>query len=137
MLNWIRKLITGIDRTEAASERAATAMEGIADLLEQARDALKQRLQGAPDQTPAPALPDQEPAPAVRAGGRGSTCYRSSPQPRVHARPGYARPDAPRPGYLPSAGRSRDIERPDVRTQAERGNQGERYSLRTFPMRGG
>jgi hypothetical protein len=49
---------------EAVSERAATAMEGIADLLEQAHVALRQRLQGAPDQTPAPALPDQEPAPA-------------------------------------------------------------------------
>jgi hypothetical protein len=49
----------GLDLTEAASERAATAMEGIADLLEQAHVALRQRLQGAPDQTPAPALPDQ------------------------------------------------------------------------------
>jgi hypothetical protein len=34
-------------------------MEGIADLLEQAHAALRQRLTGAPETAPAPALPDQ------------------------------------------------------------------------------
>jgi hypothetical protein len=44
MFNWIKKLLGGMDRTEAASERAAAAMEGIADLLEKAHLALQQRL---------------------------------------------------------------------------------------------
>jgi hypothetical protein len=53
-----------MDRTEAASERAATAMEGIAELLEQAHVALRERLAGPAAPEPLPALPDQEPAPA-------------------------------------------------------------------------
>jgi hypothetical protein len=52
MFQWIKKLIGGMDRTEAASERAAVAMEGIADLLEKAHLALQQRL-GAAAETPA------------------------------------------------------------------------------------
>jgi hypothetical protein len=59
LLNWIRKLITGIDRTEAASERAAAAMKGIADLLEQAHVALRQRLISS---EPEPAEPLPAPA---------------------------------------------------------------------------
>jgi hypothetical protein len=43
-------------------------MEGIADLLEQAHVALRQRLSGAPDQTPAPALPDQAETQPARNG---------------------------------------------------------------------
>jgi hypothetical protein len=48
MFNWIKNLFAGLDRTEAASARAGQAMEDVATLLEQARDALRQRLQGAP-----------------------------------------------------------------------------------------
>jgi hypothetical protein len=44
MFNWIKKLVSGMDRTEAASVRAAVAVEGIADLLEKAHLALQQRL---------------------------------------------------------------------------------------------
>jgi hypothetical protein len=54
----------GLDRTEAASERAAVALEGIADLLEEAHAALRQRLAGPAAPEPLPALPEQEPAPA-------------------------------------------------------------------------
>jgi hypothetical protein len=57
MLNWIRKLFTGLDRTEAASDRAALALEGIADLLEQAHVALRQRLVGSSEPEPAEPLP--------------------------------------------------------------------------------
>jgi hypothetical protein len=53
MFHWIKKLFTGLDRTEAASERAAVALEGIADLLEKAHVALQQRLIGS-DQAPEP-----------------------------------------------------------------------------------
>jgi hypothetical protein len=44
MLNWLKRMLLGFDRTEAASERAAKAMEDIADSLESARDGLRQRL---------------------------------------------------------------------------------------------
>jgi hypothetical protein len=66
MLIWIKRLFGGFDRTEAASERAAVAMEGIADLLEEAHTALRQRLQGAPEA--ATALPDQAEAAPARNG---------------------------------------------------------------------
>jgi hypothetical protein len=56
----------GLDRTEAASERAAVAMEGIADLLEQAHVALRGRLQGVPE--PAPAVQDQAETQPSRCG---------------------------------------------------------------------
>lgn len=45
MLNWVRNLLSGFDRTQAASERTATAMEDIADMVEQARDQLKAKLE--------------------------------------------------------------------------------------------
>src|SRR5262249_25519454 len=64
MFNWIKKVIGGMDRTEAASERAAVALEGIADLLEKAHLALQQRL-GAADE-PA-AVEEKEP---VRNGSK-------------------------------------------------------------------
>jgi hypothetical protein len=64
MFHWIKKLFTGLDRTEAASERAAVAMEGIADLLKQAHVALRERLAGPADSQPTPALEGQESASA-------------------------------------------------------------------------
>jgi hypothetical protein len=59
---------SGIDRTEAASERAAVAMEGKATLLEQAHQALAQRLTGPPETSAA--LPDQAEATPARNGRR-------------------------------------------------------------------
>jgi hypothetical protein len=56
MFNWIKKLIGGMDRTEAASERGAVATEGIADLLEKTHLALQQRL-GAAEEPAAPEGP--------------------------------------------------------------------------------
>jgi hypothetical protein len=62
MITWLKRLFGGLDRTEAASERAATAMEGIADLLEQAHVALRQRLQGGAEPVPALDQAEKEPS---------------------------------------------------------------------------
>ncbi len=43
-IGWLKRLFGGMDRSEAASERIATALEGMAADLEAARDALRQRL---------------------------------------------------------------------------------------------
>jgi hypothetical protein len=59
----IVRSFAGLDRTEAASDRAAVALEGIAELLEQAHAALRQRLAGPAAPEPLPVLPEQEPAP--------------------------------------------------------------------------
>jgi hypothetical protein len=53
MFAWLKRLLLGFDRTEAASERAAVALEDIASMLEKARDALQQRLEGPAEETPA------------------------------------------------------------------------------------
>jgi hypothetical protein len=66
--NWIKNLFAGLDRTEAASARAGQAMEDIASLLEQARDALRQRLQDGAE--PAPAALDRAEKEPARNGRR-------------------------------------------------------------------
>jgi hypothetical protein len=66
MITWLKKLFGGLDRTEGASERAALAMEGIADLLKQAHTALRQRLSGTP--APAPAALDQAETQPAKSG---------------------------------------------------------------------
>jgi hypothetical protein len=46
LITWLKRLFGGLDRTEAASECAAAAMEGIATLLEEAHAALLGRRWG-------------------------------------------------------------------------------------------
>lgn len=63
MFGWLKSLFGGMDRTEAASLRAAEAMESIATMIEEARDRIRERLGTAP----ADAV-----KPMIEAGGNGS-----------------------------------------------------------------
>jgi hypothetical protein len=46
MFDWLKRLFGHLDRQQNAADRAAAAMEGIADTLEQLRDSLRARLHG-------------------------------------------------------------------------------------------
>jgi hypothetical protein len=46
MFDWLKKLFGAFDRQQAAADRAATGIEGIAEDLETVRDALHARLTG-------------------------------------------------------------------------------------------
>lgn len=69
MMTWIKRLFGVLDRTDAASERIALAMEGMATDIEAARGMLRDRLgiDGNEASLPAPALPAAE-EPARRNG---------------------------------------------------------------------
>jgi len=63
-MNFLRSIFGFTDRTAAASDRAARAMEDIADILEGTRDALASRLGSAdgktgPDVIDAPEAPQR------------------------------------------------------------------------------
>lgn len=69
MLSFLSRLFGGLSRVEAASDRVALAMEGIAEDLEQARAALRQRI--GLDGLPAPAaLPEPEAEDETHKNGR-------------------------------------------------------------------
>jgi hypothetical protein len=67
MLSFIRKLFGSMDRGEAASERVAVALEGLAEDVERVRAALRERLGVAELSAASPALPALPalPAPVV------------------------------------------------------------------------
>jgi hypothetical protein len=52
MFDFIRQLFTSWDRQTKATDRAATALEGIADDLEAVRTALRERLAGKAEEVP-------------------------------------------------------------------------------------
>lgn len=55
MFTWIKSLFSSMDRQQAAADRAARAMEDIADDLEAVRDQMRSRLGlEAPTPTPEP-----------------------------------------------------------------------------------
>jgi hypothetical protein len=73
MFNFIRKLFGGLDRSEAAAERVALAVEGLAEDLEGLRARVRQRL--GLDAPAGPAAPEAPEAvaelPAVEAHANG------------------------------------------------------------------
>lgn len=74
MFSWIKSLFGSMDRQTAAADRAAKAVEDIADMMEQCRDQIRGRLgiEGPAEKALAPAPETaQESEPVKRGRSRG------------------------------------------------------------------